>query len=79
MDWIQFSIFFVGVMGLWLWSRTESRNDYRHMDIKLESTRVLVQAIHDDGRTFREAMSSEMKDFHYRLLEIEREKIKGKE
>lgn len=74
MDWIQFSIFFVGIVGLWFWNRSESRSDYRHMDNKLESTRALVQAIHDDGRTFREAMAAEMKDFHYRLIEIERSK-----
>lgn len=61
MDWIQFAIFFFGVVGLWFWNRSESRSDIRHMDEKLESTRALVQAIH-----------IEMKDFHYRLLEIER-------
>ncbi|HUD02348.1 MAG TPA: hypothetical protein VMR37_08455 [Rhabdochlamydiaceae bacterium] len=76
MDWIQFIIFVLGNMvfalTLWLWNRTESRADNRHMDNKLESTRALVQAIHEDGRTFRESMAAEMKDFHYRLLEIER-------
>ncbi len=60
MEWTQFVIFCVGVFGLFFWNRSESRNDYRHMDSKLESTRELVRAIHD-----------EMKDFHARLCTIE--------
>lgn len=60
MDWIQFIIFAGGVFGCFFWNRSESRSDYRHMDIKLESTRELVRAIHD-----------EMKDFHHRLCKIE--------
>lgn len=60
MDWIQFTIFFFGVFGLFIWNRTESRNDIRHMDAKLESTRELVRAIHD-----------EVKDFHNKLFAIE--------
>ncbi len=60
MDWTQFVIFFIGVFGLFIWNRTESRNDWRHMDAKMESTRELVRAIHD-----------EMKDFHGRLCAIE--------
>lgn len=61
MEWTQFVIFFIGVFGLFIWNRTESRSDIRHLDTKLESNRDLVKAIHD-----------EMKDFHYRLLEIEK-------
>ncbi|HMG15530.1 MAG TPA: hypothetical protein VK590_08795 [Saprospiraceae bacterium] len=60
MDWTQFAIFFIGVFGLFIWNRTESRADIRHMDAKLESTRELVRAIHD-----------EMKDFHARMCVIE--------
>ena len=60
MDWTQFVIFFIGVFGLFIWNRTESRTDWRHMDAKMESTRELVRAIHD-----------EMKDFHARLCIIE--------
>lgn len=66
MDWTQFIIFFLGVFGLFIWNRTESRTDMRHMDLKLESTRELVRAIYD-----------EMKDFHNRLCQIE-EKNKEK-
>ena len=48
------------IIPLFLWNRSESRADIRHMDSKLESTRDLVRAIHD-----------EMKDFHNRLCRIE--------
>ncbi len=48
------------IIPLFLWNRSESRADIRHMDSKLESTRELVRAIHD-----------EMKDFHERLCKIE--------
>ena len=63
MECTQFIIFFLGVFGLFLWNRTESREDIRHMDEKIDSMRNLMYAIHD-----------EMKDFHYRLLEIEKRK-----
>lgn len=68
MDWMQFTLFLVAIIGMFLtivgmfvWNRTESRTDIRHMDAKLESTRELVRAIHD-----------EMKDFHARLIAIEK-------
>ena len=61
MDWTQFIIFFIGVFGLFIWNRTEARSDIRHMDNKLDASRDLIHAIH-----------SEMKDFHHRLLEIEK-------
>lgn len=44
-----------------LWNRSESRADIRHMDLKLEAKRELVRAIHE-----------EIKDFHRRLLEVEK-------
>lgn len=63
MEWVQFAIFFVGVFGLFIWNRSESRADIRHMDAKLDSNRDLIIAIH-----------SEMKDFHHRLIEVEKER-----
>lgn len=53
------------IIPLFLWNRSESREDIRHMDSKLESTRELVKAIYD-----------EVKDFHSRLCSIE-ERNKG--
>ena len=72
MDSIQVVMTLVTVLGmfianaaliipLFLWVRSESRADIRHMDSKLESTRELVRAIHD-----------EMKDFHERMYKLEK-------
>lgn len=48
------------IIPLFLWNRSESRADIRHMDAKLESTRELVRAIYEES-----------KDFHGRLVAIE--------
>jgi len=48
------------IVPLFLWNRSESRADIRHMDAKLESTRELVKAIYDES-----------KSFHARLCTIE--------
>lgn len=48
------------IIPIFLWTRSESRADIRHMDVKLESNRELVRAIHD-----------EIRDFHMRLYEIQ--------
>ncbi len=61
MEWSQFIILVIAFVGLFTWNRSESRADNRHMDAKLESTRELVRAIHD-----------EVKDFHSRLCDIEK-------
>ena len=54
------------IVPLFIWVRSEAREDMRHNDAKLESTRELVRAIHD-----------EVKDFHNRLCEIESRTKKG--
>ena len=51
------------IIPLFLWNRSESRADVRHMDAKLECTRELVRAIYDES-----------KDFHSRLCAIEERK-----
>jgi hypothetical protein len=51
------------IIPLFLWNRAEARADSRHTEAKLDSTRELVRAIHD-----------EVKDFHDRLLKIEKSK-----
>jgi len=48
------------IIPLFLWNRSESRADIRHMDSKLESTRELVRAIYEES-----------KSFHARLCAIE--------
>ena len=72
MDWIQFSIFFLGIVGLWFWNRTESRADNRHMENEIKSNRNLIMEIHKETAALISGMRDEMKDFHYKLLEIER-------
>ena len=76
MDWVQFTIMVIAFIGLFTWNRSESRSDWRHMDAKLESTRELVRAIHDETKSFQLAMMTESKDFHSRLCIIEERKKK---
>lgn len=64
MDWTQFIIFFLGVFGLWLWQRTESRSDSRKHDADIkELRRDLVDVMR--------SIDKEIKDFHGRLCSIE--------
>lgn len=56
-EWLQVVVMAVTVAGLFLWSRSESKSDYRHMDAKIEAN---LQAIRE-----------EIKDFHGRLCAIE--------
>ena len=51
------------IIPLFLWVRSESREDARHTDAKLDSTRELVRAIFEES-----------KSFHDRLCKIEKEK-----
>ncbi len=68
MEWTQILALVLGngalIIPLFLWNRSESRADIRHMDAKLDEHRKevsgLIQAIHN-----------EMKDFHARLCAIE--------
>jgi hypothetical protein len=67
MDWIQFSIFFIGVVGLWLWSRSESNSDRRDM-INLvlagqKETRDEFKEAREENKLFREKWDSESKEF----------------
>lgn len=63
MEYLEFFSLLATLIGMFFWNRSESRADIRHMDAKLESTRELVRAIHD-----------EMKDFHSRMCAIEERK-----
>lgn len=64
MDWIQILVVIASVLAiigsnvaLFLWSRTESKNDVRHIDQKIDN---LISAI-----------QNETKDFHGRLCGLE--------
>ena len=71
MEWTQFIIMFLGMVGLFAWNRTEARADARHFDARLETARTetnaLIEAIRQDVKEFHQ----EMKNFHGRLCEIE--------
>jgi len=57
MEWAQFLILILTIGGLFLWNRSESRSDYRHLEAGVKAQ---LDAIH-----------SEIKDFHGRLCAIE--------
>lgn len=65
MDWTQFTIFFLGnsvfTLTLWLWNRSEANSDRREAASDRREIHEILRELKD-----------EMKDFHYRLLEIER-------
>lgn len=67
MEWTQFAIFFIGVFGLWLWNRSESRSDSRHIE-------ALIRSIQEEMRDFRSQWAAESKEFHGRLCQIEERK-----
>lgn len=66
MEWLQILSLFLANAALIVWFRAESRNDWRHMDQKVDAMKELVVSI-----------QLEMKDFHGRLCSIE-ERNKGK-
>lgn len=74
-SWIQIISLFVANAGLIIWFRTESRNDWRHMDNKLDAQKnaidAQINAIRADMKSFQDAMLLESKDFHGRLCKIE--------
>jgi nicotinamide riboside transporter PnuC len=57
---LELIVVLVTIAGLFIWNRTESRADTRHMDQKIDAIRELVHAIH-----------LETKEFHSRLASIE--------
>lgn len=65
MDWLQILTLFFANAGLVLWMRSEARNDWRHMDAKIDAIREETKAI-----------QLEMKDFHNRLCAIEERRCK---
>ena len=77
MEWVQFAIFFIGVFGLFIWNRSESRSDIRHMDVQLKSNRDLILEVHKESMELRKEFLEESKDFHGRLCAIEERVRKG--
>jgi hypothetical protein len=68
MDWLQVLTLFLANAGLIIWFRAESRNDWRHMDAKLDAQ---INAMRQENKSFQDIVLQEMKDFHGRLCAIE--------
>ena len=65
MEWLQFLIITVEIGVLWFWQRSESNGDRRELqNIMREDRKEIMQLLRN--------VENEMKDFHDRLLEIER-------
>jgi hypothetical protein len=45
MDYVQFTIFFLAIVGLFMWNRAEGRADARHLQSMLD-------AIHQEMKDF---------------------------
>lgn len=69
MDWLQVFTLFLANASLIIWFRTESRNDYKHAENKME-------AFNKRSLELIEAINKEMKDFHGRLCAIEERRNK---
>lgn len=63
MEWTQFIIFFIGVGGLFIWNRTESRNDIRHLDTQLKANRDLIFEIHLEVKDFHQKLAKQNDDY----------------
>ncbi len=76
MDWLQVLIIVFGnaawLMPMFFWVRSESRQDIRHMDNKLDAIRELAHSIHKETQASLTGIREEMKDFHNRLVDIEK-------
>ena len=46
MDWIQFTIFLMTIVGLFLWSRSESREDTRHILSLIDAIQKEIKDFH---------------------------------
>jgi len=73
-EWTQLIIFFLGVFGLFVWNRTDNRNDYRHAENRNDILRNLIDEMRKENFAFKEKWLEETKDFHNRLCDIERKR-----
>ena len=65
MEWVQVVTILASIIGLFLWTRSESNSDRSEtQDILRQDRKDLLDIV--------SLMKDEMKDFHYRLLEIEK-------
>lgn len=63
-------VLIITIAGMFLWSRSEAREDFRLMQ-------NLIDSMHQNMDSMHHEMMQEMKDFHGRLCALE-EKDRGK-
>lgn len=78
MDWVQFALFSIGALGLFLWNRSESRADSREQTAAIMETRNEAIDLRIDMNNAIRSIDKEMKDFHGRLCAIEERRLKDK-
>ena len=75
MEWLQVLSLFLANAALVLWFRTESRNDWKHMDAKVDAnakeTRDLIESIRQDMKDFHTKLALQDQEFKMRLCAIE--------
>ena len=83
MDWIGILALFVANGGLIFWMRSESRQDWRMMDAKMDQVnarmdqhRAEAATAQRDTQALIQSIQLEMKDFHHRLCAIEERRRK---
>lgn len=80
MEWLQILSLFIANFGLILWFRSESREDWSHIDNKTDQLDLLIRAevreFREEHKEFKERWLEETKDFHKRLCEIEAKRSK---
>jgi len=69
-NYLEFFSLLATLLGIFFWSRSESRSDIRHMETKIDLYR-------QETNDMIKAIQIEMKDFHNRLCAIE-ERNRGK-
>jgi hypothetical protein len=67
-SWLQILSLFLANAGLIIWFRTESRNDWRHMDNKMD-------AIQEEMKDFHNRLALQDQEFKMRLCAIEEKKL----
>lgn len=70
-NWFQIFSLFLANAALIIWFRSEARNDWRHMDAKIDATHAKIDANQKQTLALIEAIQKEITDFHGRLCAIE--------
>ena len=76
MDWIGVLALFVANGGLIFWMRSESRQDWRMMDAKMDQVNARMEQHKAETNAILREIKDELKDFHGRLCTIEERRRK---